>query len=229
MSFDIVNRYTAALLYHSEKETTSGEAAKEAIASGANLGGADLGGAYLRGAYLRGAYLEGANLGGAYLEGANLGGAYLRGAYLGGAYLGGAYLRGAYLEGANLEGAYLGGAYLGGAYLEGAYLGGANLGGANLGGANLDGAYLSKPIAPLQILGTRDYIIVREDGHVTIGCEHHPLTWWEEHYAATGRVNNYTDAEIAEYHAHLAHCRQWMTAQGVIDVIRLSATEEAKA
>jgi len=150
--FDIINRYTQAVLYHSETATTVKEAVVAAVATKANLRDADLGGAYLRGANLRDADLGGANLGGAYLRGANLrdadlgdadlGGADLRDANLGGANLGGADLRGANLRGANLRDANLGGANLGGAYLRGADLRDANLGGADLGGAYLRGANL---------------------------------------------------------------------------------------
>ena len=153
-------------------------------------------------------------------------GANLRGAYLGGAYLGGADLGGAYLGGADLGGAYLGGAYLGGAYLRGAYLEDADLEDANLGGAYLGGAkgLLSQPIPPLQICGTRHWIVVREDGHLTIGCHHLPLVEWEARYKAIGRAEGYSDAEVVEYAAHIAHCRAWMEAHGVVNVIAKEVT-----
>lgn len=104
----------------------------------------------------------------------------------------------------------------------------ADLAGAYLAGADLAGALglLSKPITPLQILGTAHAIIVREDGHVTIGCEHHPLEWWEAAGEAVGRGAGYTNAQIAEYRAHVASCRAWMQAYGVIDVLK---KEEVKA
>jgi len=182
--FDIINRYTQSVLYHSETATTVLEAVKAAFKEGANL----------RGAYLRGAYLEGANLRGAYLEGANLRGAYLRGAYL---------------EGANLEGANLEGANLRGAYLEGA-----NLRGAYLEGANLRGAYLPEGMAILQIHGSMHGIVALKTPNgieVRIGCEHHPLGWWQEHYQATGRQNDYTQSQIEEYGRHLAYIAEWAT------------------
>jgi hypothetical protein len=231
VSFDIVNRYTKAVLFHSDLAADVAVALKEAVASGAYLEGAylrgaNLEGAYLEGAILRGAYLEGAYLRGAYLEGAYLEGAILRGAYLEGAILRGAYLRGANLEGAYLEGAYLEGAILEGAYLRGAYLEGAYLEGAYLEGAYLRGAYLegasgllSNGTIPLQILATHHAIIVRTDGYLTIGCEHHPLVWWEEHYKAVGRRENYTDDQVAEYADHIATCRRWMERYGVVNVI----------
>ncbi|MES2137027.1 MAG: pentapeptide repeat-containing protein, partial [Pseudomonadota bacterium] len=137
---------------------------------------------------------------------------------LGGADLGGANLRGANLRGADLRGADL----------RGADLGGADLGGANLRGANLRGAegMLPDGIPPLQILGSRDYLIVREAGHITIGCEHHPVKWWEENYVATGVKNRYSAAEISEYRAHIQHAKQWMELKGVL-AAPVPAAEEA--
>ncbi len=168
MSFDILNRFTKAVMYHSEDCSELAPAVIEAIAKRADLQGADL-----RGAYLRGADLQGADLQGAYLQGA---------------------------------------------YLQGAYLRGADLRGADLQGADLRGAEGVTPVV-LQIGGTRDWIIVREAGHITIGCEHHTLVWWEEHYRAMGRCENYTDTQVAEYQAHIAHCRQWMEAHGIAEVV----------
>jgi len=92
MSFDIVNRWTGAVLYSSAAATSLSAAALEALAGGANLSGANLSGADLSGADLSGADLSGANLSGADLRDANLRGANLSGADLGGADLGGANL-----------------------------------------------------------------------------------------------------------------------------------------
>ena len=205
MSFDIVNRYTAAVLYRSETADSIAQAVIEAHGKGANLRCADLDGANLTCADLRGAYLRGANLRGADLDGADL--------------------RCADLDGANLTCADLRGAYLAGADLRGADLAGADLAGVNLAGAN---GLLSKPVTPLQIGGSRDWIIVRQDGHITIGCEHHPLTWWEEHYRAVGRREDYSDQQVAEYADHIAACRKWMERYGVLEVITEKEAEVTK-
>ena len=180
MSFNIVHRYTAAVLFSSPTAGDAKAAVAEAVNSGANLSWADLREANLGGADLRGADLYGANLRGADLRGANL--------------------RGADLYGADLRGADL-------------Y--GADLYGANLGGAK---GLLPDGIIPLQILGTRDLLIVRQVGHITIGCEHQAVEWWEQNYAATGKANHYSEGEIAEYRAHIAHAKQWMKAKGVLNV-----------
>ena len=73
MSFDILNRWTRTVMYHSEAAIDVSAAVKEAHLEGAhlegaNLRGADLGGANLEGVDLRSANLRSANLGGAYLE-----------------------------------------------------------------------------------------------------------------------------------------------------------------
>ena len=212
MSFDILNRWTQAILYRSEGATEIMQTLHEAVASGANLSGADLSRADLSGADLSGANLSGAYLSGAYFSGANLSGADLSGANLSGAYL----------SGANLSGADLSGADLSGANLSGADLSGTNFRGANLSRADLSGAYLSGAtgITPvvLQIIGTRHSIIVREAGYITIGCEHHRLTWWENHYAAVGRREAYSADQVKEYCAHIAYCRQWMEQYGIAEV-----------
>ena len=147
-----------------------------------------------------------------------------------GADLYGADLRGADLHGADLRGADLYGAYLRGADLYGADLHGADLRGADLRGADLYGAYLRGAkgllpggITPLQIVGTRHWVIVREAGHVTIGCQHRLLTWWEEHYAGIGRTEGYTKSQVTEYRSHIAHCRAWMEAYRVDQPIGVKA------
>ena len=98
-----------------------------------------------------------------------------------------------------------------------AYKNGADLSGADLRGADLSGAkgLLSKEIIPLQIIGTKHAFLVREDGHITIGCEHHPTAWWEEHYRAVGRRECYTDAQINEYRNFIAVAKYWMKLYGV--------------
>ena len=72
MSFDIMDRWTRAVVYSSATATNVKEATAEAV-----TGGADLSGANLSEANLGGANLIGANLSGAYLSGANLIGANL--------------------------------------------------------------------------------------------------------------------------------------------------------
>ena len=144
MSFDIVNRWTQASVYHSVDCSDLQAAVTEAIAQGANLRDADLQGANLQGASLRGA----------------------------------------------------------------------------------DG--LLNGVIPLQIGGSKHWIIVREPGYITIGCEHQPVEWWEEHYAAVGRKQYYTAQEIKEYLRHIEYCRKWMTANGVLEAREEGKSDESR-
>jgi uncharacterized protein YjbI with pentapeptide repeats len=156
MSFDILNRWTSVVAYHSEKSTQR-EAILEAVEKKADL----------RSANLRGADLRSANLGGA-----DLGGANLRDAYLGGADLGSANLRGADLGGADLRSANLRGADLGGADLGGANLRGANLGGANLGGFKMRGEITQFDCAEWANGHFLAYIEEKGTLRVICGCRH---------------------------------------------------------
>jgi uncharacterized protein YjbI with pentapeptide repeats len=101
--FEIVDRYTRALLYRSEKATTAKEAVVEARESRADLSRANLSGADLSRADLSGANLSGANLSRADLSRANLSWADLSRANLSRANLSGANLSGADLSRANLS------------------------------------------------------------------------------------------------------------------------------
>jgi hypothetical protein len=112
MSFDILSRYTGAVVFSSTSAHNIASAVVDAVLRGANLYGANLYGANLHGANLCEADLRRANLYGANLYGANLHGADLYGANLYGADLHGADLRGAVLYRANLYGANLYGADL---------------------------------------------------------------------------------------------------------------------
>ena len=97
---EIVHRYTRAVIYRSEADAI-GAAAKEALASRADLRGADLADADLTYAVLRGAVLRGADLMGADLTGADLTGANLSDTVLTRAVLTGADLRDADLSNSN--------------------------------------------------------------------------------------------------------------------------------
>jgi hypothetical protein len=97
---EILNRWTKAVLFSSEKAQTIADAVAEAVRSRAHLIEADLSEADLSGADLRETDLSGANLSETDLSGANL-----IEANLSGANLIEANLRGANLSEANLSGA----------------------------------------------------------------------------------------------------------------------------
>ena len=182
---DILNRWTGAVLRHSETADTIAEAVADAMASGASLSGANLSGANLRAANLRAADLSDANLSGANLSDANLSGADLSGANLSGASLSGANLRGADLRAADLSGADLRGA---------------DLSGADLRGANLSDA---KQFI-IRIQGSRHEINAIDDD-VRIGCKRMPIAVWLESFADIWTAEGYTGQQVAEYGMHLRH------------------------
>ena len=109
MKYEIINRWTGAIIYQDEAESF------KALVEAAVMSGASLDRASLDGASLDGASLDGASLVGARLVGARLVGASLVGASLVGARLVGASLVGASLVGARLDGAkgYYGHVYIG--------------------------------------------------------------------------------------------------------------------
>ena len=170
---EILHRYTKAVIYRSEAETI-GAAAKEALASRADLRGADLTDADLTDAVLTRAVLRDADLRGANLRDANLTGADLRGADL----------RGADLRGANLRDA--------------------NLRNSSCGTALGD---------LLRITGSRDAIIAVDEDNISIGCMRNDLVWWRKHYAAVGRSESYSYAQIEEYRLHIEYVAQWFAAR----------------
>ena len=87
----------------------------------------------------------------------------------------------------------------------------ANLERANLGGANLEWANLGD-LKIIQVGGSKHWIVALLTPvgcEVRIGCQHHPLAWWLEHYAAIGRTEGYMDAQVAEYERHLRYVAEW--------------------
>jgi hypothetical protein len=101
----------------------------------------------------------------------------------------------------------------------------ANLSGANLGGANLSGV---KGITPkvLQILGTRDSVIVWSYGEISIGCHTKALGWWEKHYKRIGKKECYSETEIAEYGEHIAACRRFMERYSLLEAPKETTAAE---
>jgi hypothetical protein len=152
MAFDILHRYSGAVLFASATATDIASAVADAMSSGATLHEADLSRANLYGANLSRADLYRADLSGANLYGADL---YEANLYR------------ANLSRANLYGADLSGADLSGADLSGADLRGADLYEANLYRAVGVSAYASTPLMMLldQPGKIRAYKLVNVDGY----------------------------------------------------------------
>ena len=194
--FEIISYYNKTVLYKSETATTAIRAISEAVSQAADLQGADLRGATCKARTWEARTCEARTWEARTWRGANLRGANLR--------------RRGPAEARTWEARTW----------EARSWEGANLVGAKLEGAK---GLLSKPVTPLQIGGSRHWILVRQDGYLTIGCVHRPLAEWEERYEAIGRLEHYTDAEVQEYRAHIAHCRAWMELHGVVNVIEPTA------
>src|SRR5271157_5888960 len=80
----------------------------------------------------------------------------------------------------------------------------ADLSWANLSCANLSGAYgIILPI--ISICGSM-HLFTYIEGDITIGCEFHSLEYWKIMYDFIGKENEYTDAQIAEYHKYILMC-----------------------
>jgi len=102
------------------------------------------------------------------------------------------------------------------ATLRGANLCGADLRGANLCGADLRGADLLHASAPqiIAISGSRVAIITASPDRVFIGCLGGTLAEWLDQCTVIGERQGYTEAEIAEYKAHLEHIAKLFKMRG---------------
>ena len=60
-------------------------------------------------------------------------------------------------------------------------------------------------------------LIVREVGHITIGCEHHPVAWWEKNYRIIGEQQGYSPKQVNEYRNYIAMARYWMKLYRVLE------------
>ena len=138
--------------------------------------------------------------GGTFWGGDFLGGDFLGGTFRGGTFLGGDFRGGDFLGGTFRGGTFLGGTFLGGTFRGGTFLGGTFRGGDFLGGTFRGGTY---EVPMLQIQGTRHFLYAyfNEENSVElgIGCERHPIEWWQENYKKTGMKKGYSSDQIEEY------------------------------
>ena len=94
-----------------------------------------------------------------------------------------------------------GGEISGGEIYGGVISGGVIYGGVISGGEISGGAW--GDINPVQIQGSRDFVIEAHDNQIRVGCELHDRAWWLENYLEVGLQFNYSEAQIAEYHEYL--------------------------
>ena len=118
----------------------------------------------------------------------------------------GGEMRGGVMWGGEMHGGVMRGGEMWGGVMWGSVMhGGVMHGGVMRGGVMWGGVV---EVSMLQIQGTRHfcYASPTEDGKeiwLGIGCEFHPIDWWMENYEATGRHEDYTEDEIAEYLAYI--------------------------
>lgn len=63
---------------------------------------------------------------------------------------------------------------------------------------------------PLTIVGSKHIINISSPGIVRVGCYHKPIGEWLNEYEGIGKVEGYSEAEIAEYKSHLDYFNQMM-------------------
>jgi len=85
----------------------------------------------------------------------------------------------------------------GGAISGGEIYGSARISGGEIYGGVISGGEISK--TPLQIQGSRDFLIVISNEFISIGCRCHSLEYWLENYIKIGHDYNYLESQIAEY------------------------------
>ncbi|HVI39430.1 MAG TPA: hypothetical protein VM577_02125, partial [Anaerovoracaceae bacterium] len=57
--------------------------------------------------------------------------------------------------------------------------------------------------SPLYIQGTRHAVCMYDAVHLKIGCQIHSIKQWLNHGERIGKVNDYTDEEMAEYRMYV--------------------------
>jgi hypothetical protein len=65
-------------------------------------------------------------------------------------------------------------------------------------------------VRPLQILGSRDALVIVRPTELRVGCIALTPDEWLAQYEGIGRDNDYSDAEIREYGEHLRHAMRWL-------------------
>ena len=60
--------------------------------------------------------------------------------------------------------------------------------------------------SPLQIQGTRHFVTLCSMNEIAIGCHIHDFAYWKENFQTIGKTNDYSPAEIKEYHAYIGLC-----------------------
>ena len=111
----------------------------------------------------------------------------------GGAISGGEIYGSARISGCEIYGGEIYGGVISGGVISGS----ARIYGGEISGGVISGGVISK--TPLQIQGSRDFLIVISNEFISIGCQCHSLEYWLENYIEIGHDYNYSESQIAEY------------------------------
>jgi len=79
-------------------------------------------------------------------------------------------------------------------------------GGEIYGGARIYGGVISGGVikaTPIQIQGTRDFLISLPNNIIVVGCERHTIKEWLEKGPEIGAAHSYSEAQIVEYMAYI--------------------------
>ena len=56
---------------------------------------------------------------------------------------------------------------------------------------------------PLYIVGTKHFVVNYTNDKIQIGCRVESFTWWNEHYKAIGKLEDYSEDQIKEYKSYI--------------------------
>jgi hypothetical protein len=64
-----------------------------------------------------------------------------------------------------------------------------------------EGARIAKDSRPqiIYIMGSRYPLSYWGEDRIDIGCESHPIEWWQKNYAGPARANHFSPEQIEEY------------------------------
>jgi hypothetical protein len=154
-------------------------------------------GGIIRGGIIRGGIIRGGTIAGGTIWGGIIEGGTIAGGTIWGGTIEGGTIAGGTIWGGTIRGGTIAGGTIWGGIIEG----GTIAGGTIWGGTIADGEWKT---TPLFISGSRFELSNAKPGHLQIGCECHPFSWWTGPKAkALARHQNFSPEEIKEYRAYI--------------------------
>ena len=103
-----------------------------------------------------------------------------------------------------------GGEIRGGEISGGVIRGGVIRGGEIRGGEISGGEWT---FSPLQIQGSKHFVVTGSHTHIAIGCQNHTISEWQNNFQKIGIDNDYTSDQITEYGLFIALCAEWLKSK----------------